>query len=73
MTIMFGIPNCDTIKKAKRWLETNNIPYEFHDYKKQGADKAMLESAIEECGLDIVLNKRGTTYRKLPGRCESQY
>lgn len=62
---MFGIPNCDTIKKAKLWLQQNNISFDFHDYKKQGADENILKDAIDTFGIDAVLNKRGTTYRKL--------
>jgi Spx/MgsR family transcriptional regulator len=65
MTIMYGIANCDTIKKAKLWLETNGIAYEFHDYKKQGADSSILQQALNQFGSDTVMNKRGTTYRKL--------
>jgi Spx/MgsR family transcriptional regulator len=62
---MFGIPNCDTIKKAKKWLDSNNIEYIFHDYKKLGANAEVLEQAISATSVDVVVNKRGTTYRKL--------
>ena len=62
---VYGIPNCDTIKKARKWLEAQGIDYTFHDYKKEGADPAKLEAWIAEKGVDVVLNKRGTTYRKL--------
>ncbi len=62
---MYGIANCDTIKKAKKWLTDNNIEFDFHDYKKQGVDKSLLQKAIAEQGIDTVVNKRGTTYRKL--------
>lgn len=62
---MFGIPNCDTIKKAKKWLASNEIEYEFCDYKKVGADEEILAQAINASAIDIVVNKRGTTYRKL--------
>ena len=65
MTTMYGIPNCDTIKKAKSWLQEQDIDFEFHDYKKQSPDKETLDMAIAEYGMDVVLNKRGTTYRKL--------
>lgn len=65
MTTMYGIPNCDTIKKAKKWLNDNNIDYTFHDYKKSGAQANIIEDAIAAVGADKVLNKRGTTYRKL--------
>ncbi|MEL6737340.1 MAG: ArsC family reductase [Pseudomonadota bacterium] len=62
---LYGIPNCDTVKKARRWLDANGFDYAFHDYKKVGADAAKLEAWIAAKGLDVVLNKRGTTYRKL--------
>lgn len=66
MTItMYGIPNCDTIKKAKKWLEAEGVEYSFHDYRKQGVDKAMVELFCQQLGWENVLNKRGTTYRQL--------
>jgi Spx/MgsR family transcriptional regulator len=66
MTIeLYGIPNCDTVKKARKWLEANALDYAFHDYKKEGADAAHLADWIEQAGVATVLNKRGTTYRKL--------
>ncbi|GLR70215.1 ArsC family reductase [Agaribacter marinus] len=66
MAVVYGIPNCDTIKKARKWLTDNNVEYDFHDYKKQGVNEVLLKRAIEEFGVDIVVNKRGTTYRQLP-------
>lgn len=66
MTItMYGIPNCDTIKKAKKWLEAESVEFQFHDYRKQGVDKAMVEAFCQQLGWENVLNKRGTTYRQL--------
>lgn len=66
MTItMYGIPNCDTIKKAKKWLEAAGIDYQFHDYRKQGVDAELVSSFCAELGWENVLNKRGTTYRQL--------
>ena len=62
---LYGIPNCDTVKKARKWLDTNGVEYAFHDYKKEGADEGKLAAWIADKGVDIVLNKRGTTYRKL--------
>ncbi|MCB2087324.1 MAG: ArsC family reductase [Sphingomonadaceae bacterium] len=62
---VYGIPNCDTVKKARKWLDAQGMDYAFHDYKKQGADAVQLESWIGSAGLDAVLNKRGTTWRKL--------
>lgn len=66
MTItLYGIPNCDTVKKARTWLEGQGSAYAFHDYKKQGADAAKVAAWIEQAGLDKVLNRAGTTFRKL--------
>lgn len=65
MTTLYGISNCDTIKKAKRWLDDNNIAYDFHDYKKSGIDKKSLQTWCSEFGFESLLNKRGTTWRKL--------
>ena len=66
MTTLYGIKNCDTMKKAFAWLDENNIDYVFHDYKKQGADEEILRQAISEHGWENVINRRGTTWRKLP-------
>ena len=70
--IMYGIKNCDTIKKAKKWLDANQIDYQFHDYRQDGIDQAWLEQAVETLGWEQVLNKRGTTYRQLPDEIKSQ-
>ncbi len=61
----YGIPNCDTVKKARKWLDEQEIAYNFHDYKKEGADGEKVAAWVSELGLDVVLNKRGTTFRKL--------
>ncbi|UPQ87273.1 ArsC family reductase [Vibrio sinaloensis] len=66
MTItMYGIANCDTIKKAKKWLEAEGVEYQFHDYRKQGIDTALVKQFCQQLGWENVLNKRGTTYRQL--------
>lgn len=65
MITMFGISNCDTIKKAKKWLETENVEFTFHDYRKQGINSALVETFVSSLGAEQVLNKRGTTYRQL--------
>ena len=65
MTTLYGISNCDTIKKAKKWLEAHNVDYVFYDYKKQPVETSFLQQMIELHGLDVVVNKRGTTFRKL--------
>ncbi len=66
MIIIYGIPNCDTMKKARKWLTDNGIEYRFHDYKKQGLDEALLRTWIDDLGWEALLNRRGTTWRKLP-------
>lgn len=65
MVVMYGIKNCDTIKKARRWLEANGVEYRFHDYRVDGLDAEFLHSAIGELGWEALLNTRGTTWRKL--------
>src|SRR5690349_2421598 len=65
-TTLYGIPNCDTMKKARAWLESQRIDYEFHDYKKSGIERAKLESWIRAVGWEVLLNRAGTTFRKLP-------
>ena len=64
-TTLFGIPNCDTIKKARRWLEANGVLYSFHDYKKAGVPEDELKRWVKTIGWEILLNRRGTTWRKL--------
>lgn len=63
---MYGIKNCDTIKKAKKWLDEQGVEFEFHDYKKDGLSETLLTSWIKELGWEALLNRRGTTWRKLP-------
>ena len=63
---LYGIPDCDTVKKARTWLDAQGIGYTFHDYKKAGADAAKLAAWCEAAGWDKVLNRAGTTFRKLP-------
>lgn len=67
MTItVYGIKNCNTMKKAFTWLDDHNITYTFHDYKKLGADKDVLIRAIDEHGWETVINRKGMTWRALP-------
>lgn len=66
MITMYGIKNCDTIKKARAWLEVNGIAYDFHDYKTAGIDEARLRGWAKELGWERLLNRAGTTFRKLP-------
>ncbi|MUK75429.1 ArsC family reductase [Aliivibrio fischeri] len=65
MTTIYGIKNCDTIKKCKKWLEANNINFAYHDYRTDGIDKEMVITFVKQLGWENVLNKRGTTYRQL--------
>ena len=65
MTTMYGIKNCDTIKKTRTWLEGHKIAYDFHDYKAQGIDKPTLEGWAKKVGWKTLLNRQGTTFRKL--------
>ena len=65
MPILYGIANCDTMKKTRKWLEKNAVEYQFHDYKKAGIDEALAKRFIAAIDLDILINKRGTTWRKL--------
>jgi arsenate reductase len=63
---IYGIRNCDTMKKARAWLEKNGVDYEFHDYKLAGIDVARLNRWSREVGWEALLNRAGTTFRKLP-------
>ncbi len=63
---LFGIPNCDTVKKARTYLDSKGIAYTFHDYKKSGVDAAHLKRWAGEVGWPTLLNKAGTTFKKLP-------
>jgi arsenate reductase len=63
---IYGIPNCDTMKKARAWLESHGVAYDFHDYKKVGIDRARLETWSRKVGWETLLNRAGTTFRKLP-------
>ena len=69
---LYGIPNCDTIKKARNWLRDHRIDYQFHDYRKQGVDDALLQSMAAQLGWEHMLNRRGTTWRALPEAQKSQ-
>lgn len=63
---IYGIPNCDTMKKARTWLDAHGIAYGFHDYKKAGIDRATLTGWVDALGWEALLNRSGTTFRKLP-------
>ena len=63
---IYGIKNCDTMKKARVWLDGHGVAYAFHDYKSAGINRARLEGWIRELGWETLLNRAGTTFRKLP-------
>lgn len=63
---LYGIKNCDTVKKARGWLDANGVAHDFHDYKTAGIDRARLERWIAAVGWQRLLNRSGTTFRKLP-------
>jgi arsenate reductase len=63
---IYGIKNCDTMKKARAWLDAHKVAYAFHDYKASGVERAMLERWAGEVGWDVLLNRAGTTFRALP-------
>ena len=66
MIKLYGIRNCDTMKKAWTWLDEHAVAYDFHDYKKAGIDAAKLSEWADQVGWDVLLNRAGTTFRKLP-------
>ena len=64
-TTLYGITNCDTVKKARAWLADNGIAYEFHDFKKQGVPPARLDAWVSQLGWEKLVNRKGTSWRKL--------
>jgi arsenate reductase len=65
---IYGIKNCDTMKKARAWLDGQGVAYAFHDYKTQGIERARLEAWARDVGWETLLNRAGTTFRKLPDK-----
>jgi len=65
-TTLYGIRNCDTVKKARAWLDTEGVAYSFHDYKTAGVDPETLAGWVDRLGWEALLNRAGTTFRKLP-------
>ncbi len=63
--ILYGIKNCDTVKKARRWLENHDVPYNFHDFRVDGINKTLINNILKDNELDIAINRRGTSWRKL--------
>ena len=68
MTTIYGIKNCDTMKKARAWLDKKGVAYDFHDYKAAGIDRGRLEGWARKVGWEVLLNRAGTTFRKLPDK-----
>jgi len=64
-TTLYGIPNCDTVKKARTWLADNGHAFDFHDFKKQGLDRATVAGWLEQLDWETLVNRKGTTWRKL--------
>jgi arsenate reductase len=64
--VIYGIKACDTMKKARTWLESHGVAYTFHDYKAQGIERGRLEAWVSVVGWEVLLNRAGTTFRKLP-------
>jgi arsenate reductase (glutaredoxin) len=64
--VIYGIRSCDTMKKARAWLDAHDVPHEFHDYKTSGVDRAKLQEWVTKVGWEVLLNRAGTTFRKLP-------
>lgn len=71
VTTLYGINNCDTVKKVRRWLDDNSIDYEFHDYKKLGCNDSLARLFLKHFELEKLINKRGTTWRQLPESVKS--
>ena len=65
---VYGIRNCDTMKKARAWLDAKGVAYDFHDYKSAGIERSRLEQWAGEVGWEMLLNRAGTTFRKLPDK-----
>jgi arsenate reductase len=63
---LYGIANCDTMKKARAWLQSHGVPYVFHDYKIEGIERAKLSAWVKVVGWEALLNRAGTTFRRLP-------
>lgn len=68
MTILYGIKNCDSVKKARKWLEQNQIDYQFHDFRSDGLDEQQVESWIDILGWEALVNKRSTTWKELDAK-----
>lgn len=72
MITIYGIPNCDTVKKARKWLSDNGVEHQFHDFRKDGLDADLATEMHDAIGMEKLLNKRGTTWRKLDPAAQAE-
>lgn len=72
MTVLYGIPNCDSVKKARAWLNAQAVDYRFHDFKQQPPTGEQIDAWLQSIPLSVLLNKRGTTWRKLSAEQQAQ-
>ncbi len=70
-TVVYGIPNCDTVKKARTWLQAHGVAFEFHDFKKAGLTASIVNGWLADVPLEVLLNRRGTTWRALPDEAKA--
>jgi Spx/MgsR family transcriptional regulator len=70
--VIYGIKNCDTMKKARAWLDGRGVPYTFHDYREKGIDRARLENWAKRVGWERLLNRSSSTFRELPERAKAE-
>ena len=69
---VYGIPNCDSVKKARTWMDTHGVAYTFHDFKKQGVPSAALDAWLCAVGWEVLINRKGTTWRKLDAATQNR-
>ncbi len=72
MITLYGIPNCDTVRKARRWLNEQAIDYQFHNFHKEGVNEALLQEWVAKLGWEVLINRRSATWRKLPKSVHSK-
>ncbi|ACR28418.1 ArsC family reductase [Burkholderia glumae] len=70
-TVVYGIPNCDTVKKARSWLDDHDVAFDFHDFKKAGLTEAVIKGWLKDVPLEVLVNRRGTTWRALPDEAKA--
>ncbi len=71
MTTIYGIPNCDTVKKARAWLAAQGVPHHFHDFKKDGVPASRLEAWMQQVDWQVLVNRKGTTWRRLDAAAQA--